>query len=387
MANKDLVKRAFSVTANLPSQQPVQAEPTAAPTDTATELTQPLVRRMPAESSTATATATVAPRTGPGSMLAFMTEQSEVHKEVVQLRDRLADLEGAVVARPLDPQAIRSSRWANRDAAHFASPAFARLRDEIAAAGGNVQPIKVRQVSSAPGEGDALDAQSGKSSAARYEIVYGHRRHRACLELGLPVLALIQADMKDADLFVEMERENREREDLSAWEQGVMYVRALEQGLFPSAKQLAAAIDRDTGNIGRAMALAKLPAEVVRAFGSPLNLQFRWAAPLRDAHQRDPEGLLAAAREVAALTPSLKPAAVFLRLTSTPAQNAGSTGAGSVAAHTNEPAQAWKDAQGNDLATLTVDRKGRVTVSFHQAMDETRRRRLVKLLDAFLDKA
>jgi hypothetical protein len=27
--------------------------------------------------------------------------------------------------------------------------------------------------------------------ATRYEIVFGHRRHRACLELGLPVLAVL----------------------------------------------------------------------------------------------------------------------------------------------------------------------------------------------------
>src|SRR5690606_26125628 len=155
-------------------------------------------------------------------MLAFMTDQSEVHQEVVQLREKVEAFKDAEVTRRLDPQQIVASKWANRDQTHFQTDAFARLKSEIENAGGNVQPIKVRALAGGAGEG------------ARWEIVFGHRRHRACLELGLPVLAMVQQDMKDADLFVEMERENRERADLSAWEQGVMYMRALEQGLFPS---------------------------------------------------------------------------------------------------------------------------------------------------------
>ena len=361
MANKDLVKRAFSVTANLPSApQPVGGAPAEAPTAVA-----PIdsISAAPASPTPAPrATPPVAPKTGPGSMLAFMTDQSEVHREVVRLRERLTEFDGAQAARRLDPQRITASKWANRDASHFQTEAFARLKEEIASAGGNVQPIKVRALAK-PSEG-----------SPPFEVVFGHRRHRACLELGMPVLAVVETDMQDADLFVEMERENREREDLSAWEQGVMYLRALEQGLFPSAKQLAAAIDRDLGNIGKAMALAKLPAEVVRAFGSPLNLQFRWATALKDAHQRDPEGLLAAARDIAVTAPSAAPAEVFAAL----------TGSGRGVRQDSVSTAEWKDEEGKRTASLTFDRKGRATVSFEQPMDEGRRRKLAKLIDAFL---
>jgi ParB family chromosome partitioning protein len=295
-------------------------------------------------------------------MLAFMTDQSEVHREVVRLRERLTEFDGAQATRQLDPKLITASRWANRDASHFQTLAFMRLKEEIASSGGNVQPIKVRSIVGAP------------SGAAQYEVVFGHRRHRACLELGLPVLALVDPAMKDIDLFVEMERENREREDLSAWEQGVMYLRALEQGLFPSAKQLAAAIDRDLGNIGKAMALAKLPAEVIRAFGSPMNLQFRWATALKDAHQRDPEGLLAAAREIAARTPATTPAEAFGEL----------TGQGRAARSTAHLPTEWKGDDGRRIAVLSFDRKGRATLVFDHPMDEGQRRKLAKAIDAFV---
>lgn len=367
MANKDLVKRAFSVTANLPipsQQRHDVAAPAAAQTEAVeggtkvSEAPATVAHAMPNELTAAL----VAPKTGPGSMLAFMTEQSEVHREVVHLRERLSEFDGAQATRRIDPKLIRASGWANRDMSHFKTEAFTRLKDEIASAGGNVQPIKVRPIEgAAPG-------------SPRFEIVYGHRRHQACLELGLPVLTLVQPDMRDAELFVEMERENREREDLSAWEQGVMYTRALEQGLFPSAKQLATAIDRDMGNISKAMALAKLPGEVIRAFGSPLNLQFRWATPLKDAHQRDPEGLLATSRELASRVPTPSPAEVFTELTAQGGSQRPAAGAG----------MEWKDDAGKRIASLVVDRKGRPTLSFDQPMGDAQRRKLTKMVDAFV---
>lgn len=367
MANKNLVRRAFSVTANLPGAAPISSPPQTPEATSVTSLPTAVEPLQASSSSVSAAPAAfaappAAPRTGPGSMLAFMTEQSEVHREVVQLRERVASFDGADVTRRMDPASITASRWANREVSHFETDAFSRLKDEIASAGGNIQPIKIRPL--------AVAARGGPL----YEIVYGHRRHRACLELGIPVLALVQQDMKDADLFVEMERENRNREDLSAWEQGVMYMRALEQGLFPSAKQLAAAIDRDMGNISRAMALAKLPAAVVAAFGSPLNLQFRWATPLKDAHQRDPEGLLEAARELVQRNPPLTPAEVFAVLTKSGAK-ANSRSGGKTQ---------WSDDKETPVATLTHDRKGRVVVSIDRPMDDVQRQKLVKLLDGFL---
>lgn len=357
MANKDLIRRAFSVTANLPpariAETPGVASERSVQDDPAT---------VDGASETRRSIGTSGPKTGPGSMLAFMTEQSEVHREVVQLRDRLATFDGAEATRRLDPKHIKPSTWANRSDAHFETESFARLKAEIASAGGNVQPIKVRPI------------LGGSAPADRWEIVFGHRRHRACLELGIPVLALVQQDMMDADLFVEMERENREREDLSAWEQGVMYMRALEQGLFPSAKQMAAAIDRDMGNISRAMALAKLPQDVVHAFGSPLNLQFRWATPLKDAHQKDPERLLAMARELAGRETRPAPAEVFALLTRA-----------LTSADAEVPANAeWKDNAGKAVAHLNTDRRGNSTVTFDRPLDAAQRRKLVKLLDAFL---
>ena len=74
--------------------------------------------------------------------------------------------------------------------------------------------------------------------AFAYEIVFGHRRHRACLELGLLVVTLVK-DLTEQELFEQMDRENRQRKDLTAYEQGEMYRHALDEGLYPSMRKLS----------------------------------------------------------------------------------------------------------------------------------------------------
>ncbi|MBK7616962.1 MAG: ParB N-terminal domain-containing protein [Burkholderiales bacterium] len=68
----------------------------------------------------------------------------------------------------LDPTLVASSKWANRAPESYSGLPYESLKRDIEECGGNVQPIKVR------------------GTADRYEIVFGHRRHRACLELGIP---------------------------------------------------------------------------------------------------------------------------------------------------------------------------------------------------------
>lgn len=265
------------------------------------------------------------PKTAPGALMAFandarstlMRENEDLRRradEADQLRSQLDDAvqdlrqwDGAKATRLIDPTQIARSRFANRHEMSFSGPDYEQLKAEILSAGGNVQPIKVRSLG------------GNESGQPRYEVVFGHRRHQVCLELGLPVLAVVD-NLDDRTLFIEMDRENRSRKDLSAWEQGLMYQRALDEGLFPSNRKLAEAVGVDVGNLGRALALARLPEAVVRAFPSPLDLQFRWAKALSDAVAADKEGVLQRAR--ALMERSSRPSAreVFQYLTLESAQ-------------------------------------------------------------------
>ena len=229
---------------------------------------------------------------------ALRGKADELQREVDSLKARAQELESDRGAQLLDAARIVPSRWANRADASFSDQEFLALKAEIQDAGGNVQPIMVRPME---GEGE------------RYELVFGHRRHRACLELGLPVLAVIKP-LGDRELFAHMERENRHRKNLSPYEQGQMYRRALSEGLFPSMRALAADIGRGSTDVSEAVRIAELPQAVLDAFPSPNDIQFRWAKALADVCQRDPVGLKARARELRA--ERLPAAAVFKALAS-----------------------------------------------------------------------
>ena len=315
------------------------------------------------------------PKTAPGAMMAFANDaRSDLLRENESLREQaaktaaletqldeaVADLqawEGAKATRLIDPALVIRSRYANRHESSFQGADFERLKREIMEAGGNVQPVKVRAINTEEGE--------------RFEIVFGHRRHEACRQLGLPVLAVID-NMDDRSLFIEMERENRERADLSPWEQGVMYERALEQGLFASNRQLASALGIDHSNLGKSLALARLPSQVVAAFATPLDIQLRWAPVLNKALTQDEQGVLTRARELAQSRGLRGAKAVLSYLVAE--QVTGAQAAPRV----------WEK-DGKRVATLVFEASGQANLKLHVLLDAQARRRLEAAIDALLE--
>lgn len=320
------------------------------------------------------------PKTAPGAMMAFANDQrSELLKENEQLKQRadeagvlqarleeaveeIREWDGAKPTRLIPAGQIARSNFANRHASSFESAEFAQLKQEIQEAGGNVQPIKVRAI-----------AQAG--DGPKYEIVFGHRRHEACLQLGLPVLAVVD-NLDDRALFVEMDRENRAREDLSAWEQGVMYVRALDGGLFPSARQMAAALGVDPSNLGKAIALARLPSVVIGAFASPLDLQFRWVPALNQALETDRALLETRASAIAAARGAMTAKQVFETLVKPPEKGGGTV---------PPPADSHViELDGRVVGSVKFDARGRASVRVDTGLSADRQTRLLSWMRDFL---
>jgi ParB family chromosome partitioning protein len=217
-------------------------------------------------------------------MVMFRGQMVAHEGELAKLRQRLEVFDGAMPARRLDPARVVSSRWENRHKSSFSTPNFARLKTDIQLAGGNVQPILVRPMEGSP---------------ETYEIVFGHRRHRACSDLGIPVLAIILTEpLSDLELFAAMDRENRERADLSPWEQGTMYQRALDDGLYPSMRQLGEALGVSHTWIRKATAVAQLPQAVIECFRTPLEVQYRHAEQIAAAIEKDRRAVLKRAEKL-----------------------------------------------------------------------------------------
>jgi len=217
------------------------------------------------------------PKTGPGTLMAHLARESDVQRENDNLRSDLKAWDGATPVRRLNPSQIIASRWSNRHQDSFEGAEFEHLKQEISEANGNIQPIKVRPIHTGV-------------NAGMFEIVFGHRRHKACLDLGKDVLALIDS-IDDKTLFAEMDRENRLRSDLKPYEQGEMYRRALDEGLFPSMRKLADEVGADVGNVSKAIGIARLPHEVLDAFPRRLDIQYRWSTVLTKLCEKDSDGI------------------------------------------------------------------------------------------------
>lgn len=211
--------------------------------------------------------------TAPGGMAVFRVQMQQHETTVKALELELSQYRDGVLTFKLDTALVVPSKWANRHVTSFDSQVFNAFKDEIIHAGGNIQPILVRPSLTLHGQ---------------YEIVFGHRRFEACKQLGLPVLAMV-ITITDEELFTLMDRENRLREDLSPFEQGEMWRKALDDGLFTSARHLATHIGVSHTLVNQCLAVARLPSFVLECFATPTQIQLRWAKALCDKLLADPE--------------------------------------------------------------------------------------------------
>lgn len=209
------------------------------------------------------------------------TEQ-EVTRLSAELAEAKAAMDGALPTKLLDPNDVVASRFTNRHPDSYRDAEYLQLREEIRAAGGNTQPIGVRPLAGSPG---------------KFELSFGSRRRQACLESGLPVLAMID-QMDDVELFERMERENRQRKNLRPYEQAVLYQQALDAKIYASIRKMGEALQLNPSGLSRLIALARLPAEVVAAFESPLDIKFDWGTTLPEAVSRDRKAVVAKALEL-----------------------------------------------------------------------------------------
>jgi ParB family chromosome partitioning protein len=325
---------------------------------------------------------TAKPKTAPGAMMAFANDQrSELLRENDELRARAAQVgelegrlgevseelrswDGALPVRLIDTAEIARSGFANRHSSAFEGKLFEDFRREIQEAGRNSQPIKVRAIAK-PGEGP------------KYELVFGHRRYEACRQLGIPVWAVVE-NLDDRALVEEMDRENRGRSDPSPWEQGMTYLRALEKGVYPSNRQMAAALGVDISNLGKALVLARLPEAVVAAFPTPQTIQLAWATDLGKALQEDEAGVMARAGVLAAERGAHSAKAVFARLVSPPAPSAQ---ASALMLHASHVLKAGTQKVG----ALKFDASGRPSMKLSIKLSVGQQQALLKAVQGFVD--
>lgn len=190
----------------------------------------------------------ILPKTSPamGGVKASLSAIRETQSEVEKLRTELAESKRVVELDPalVDPSFV-SDRIATGDDA-----GFIELRELIREQGQQV-PILVRQHPEHEG---------------RYQIAYGHRRLRACRELGIRVRAFVQV-LSDSDLLRAQISENAGRSDLTWAEKAVLVQKLMSDFGWSSATvQTAFAISKSEVS-SMTTGIAAIPEDVIFAIG------------------------------------------------------------------------------------------------------------------------
>ncbi|MFU8797100.1 MAG: ParB/RepB/Spo0J family partition protein [Gammaproteobacteria bacterium] len=97
----------------------------------------------------------------------------------------------------------------------------------------------------------------------KYEIIFGRRRHLACIKLGVPFLAIRKEIANVQDAIASQDAENKLRDDVSNYSNAKLYQRLLVDNVFKNEKELAEKLQMSTSSLNDLMAYTKIPADIV----------------------------------------------------------------------------------------------------------------------------
>ena len=110
----------------------------------------------------------------------------------------------------------------------------------------------------------ALTVRPSPKTKGRYELIAGHRRHRACERAGIKTVPCLILDVDDATAVEMQARENLEREDIHPYDQAAYYGELVKQGFDPG--DIAKRFKRKRRAIERALRLLNLSKPARDAF-------------------------------------------------------------------------------------------------------------------------
>jgi ParB family chromosome partitioning protein len=185
-----------------------------------------------------------APRVNAGVIGATQRSIAEIREERDRLQAQLAS--GAGI--DIDPKLIDPSPFPDRlpDDGTQEFEAFKNLFEEE----GQKVPIQVRRHPNMDG---------------RYQVVYGHRRWRAALEIRRPVKAIV-VDLDDTELAVAQGIENAARQDLT-WIERALFAARMDEASVRS-RDIRAALVIDDPELARLRSVTRvLPRDIVEQIG------------------------------------------------------------------------------------------------------------------------
>lgn len=168
----------------------------------------------------------------PATSMSLSSEKKTNHSEAVRGTEFL-----------VEPSACRPWKFHNRDNVWMTVDKCQDLVSSIRKNGQKV-PIFARKLENDP---------EGKN----WEIIAGRRRWFACNHLGIKI-RVKATDANDRDCAILMNLENKDRDDISEFEDAISYRQQLEANLFDSQDEMAIALDVKKSKLSKMLSAAKI---------------------------------------------------------------------------------------------------------------------------------
>lgn len=127
--------------------------------------------------------------------------------------------------------------------------------------------------------GQRIPAIVRKKTDNNYELICGARRLFACQHLQIKLLVAI-VDITDQDAALLMDLENREREDISAYERGLDFANWIKNGIYKNATEICEKTGIKKSLLSQLLNIANLDTNIIQAFNQPSDIPLRWAREL-----------------------------------------------------------------------------------------------------------
>jgi ParB family transcriptional regulator, chromosome partitioning protein len=105
-----------------------------------------------------------------------------------------------------------------------------------------------------------------------YEIIFGRRRHLACLKLGIPFLVIRKNIQNIQDAVASQDAENKFRKNVSGYSNALFYKRLLAESVFKTEKELAKKLGMSSSTLNDLMAYIRIPDDIIKAMPNIHNL-------------------------------------------------------------------------------------------------------------------
>lgn len=198
---------------------------------------------------------------------------------------------------------------------------------------------------------------SNPQTKFKYEIIFGRRRHAACLKLGIPFL-VIKKDIKNVqEAIISQDAENKYRKNVSNYSNSILYKRLLDDGIFKTEKELAIKLAIPSSTFNDLMAFSKIPLDIVKAISNIHELSTNLAAKIISLLKQNNVNhllILKLAPEIGKSITSptkLEKALIQNEVTKTSIAN---------------PAKVIKNKKGNKLFTFKISHKGLPHIVLHK---------------------